>query len=80
MQRSRLQRDKDELDTVLCVWKTPIFRNFFRENPVQEFSRKWKKHVFFTTAAPPTADLWKIHYPTFAEDIFLSQCAKLQEN
>lgn len=80
MQHPQKLKDKDDLDTVLCVWKRPIFRYFFRDYRPEDFFTKWKKHVFFTTAAPPTGHLWKIHYPTFVEDIFLSQCAKLQEN
>jgi RNase P/RNase MRP subunit p30 len=49
------------------------FCEFLRDYPIWKFSTRWKKPVFFTTAAPPTGDLWKIHYPTFVGHIFLSQ-------
>ena len=73
MQRPQSSTYKDDLDSNLCALKTPIFRNFFHNYSTGNFSRKWKKHVFFTTAAPPTGDLWKIQSPTFVGHIFLSQ-------
>ena len=72
--------DKDDLDVILCVLKTPIFRNFLVTIQWGSFPRSGKNMFFFSTAAPPTGDLWKIQSPTFVEDIFLSQCAEFQEN
>ena len=46
---------------------------------MENFFTRWKKPVFFSTAAPPTGDLWKIHYPTFVGDIFLSQKSAFRE-
>ena len=53
MQRPQSSTYKDDLDSNLCALKTPIFRNFFHNYSTGNFSRKWKKHVFFTTAAAP---------------------------
>ncbi len=73
MQLPQKLTDKDDLGDIFCVLKRPIFRNFFRDYSMEKFSTKCKKHVFFTTVAPPTGNLWKIRYPTFVEDIFVSR-------